>query len=59
MSIVISRIDAPFVTSMRMRDIADSISDWVSHVRVHMSHVNFHAEAALIFSEAPLTHAIE
>jgi len=41
MGVVIKRVDAPFVTNMRMMMEFDSVNNWVSHSRIGMFYVDF------------------
>ena len=58
-SIVIGRVDAPLATSVRVRNVSDSVCHEISHVRVDMLHVNLNSETAFILSEFALSHLIE
>jgi hypothetical protein len=53
-SIVIGWVDAPFVASVRMASVLDSIGYWVSHAWVESLHVDLQSETALSL----LIHAI-
>ena len=55
-SIVVGWIDAPLISSVRVWHIANSVSNGVSHIWINMSHVNLHAQTALILSKAALAH---
>ena len=59
MSVVIGRIDAPFITYMWVWRVLNAICDWISHRSLIMSHVDFHAQAHCILLVLPLSHVSE
>jgi hypothetical protein len=59
MSVIVSRVDAPFIARVRMASIPDTISMGIFHVGVDVLHVNLESEGTLSFLESSSSHLLE
>ena len=57
--VVVHRVDAPVVASPVVRGAPDAIEDWVPHVHVRRSHVDFRPQHVLSVLELASLHALE
>ena len=44
---IISRIDAPLVSHMRMRKVFDTVGHRIPHTRIRTTHINLHSQGGL------------
>ncbi len=58
-SVIVRRIDAPFLTNVRMRNVFDTISDQVTHNSVLVVHVHLQAKSGSTFLKLALLHVFE
>ena len=59
MSIVVQRVDAPFIALSVMMSANDAVDCRVTHVHVWRSHVDFRTESFAAVSELAVFHALE
>lgn len=59
MRVVVERIDAPLVASVVMRDVADSIKQWIAQPHVGRSHINLAAQRARPVGKFAGLHPLE
>jgi hypothetical protein len=59
MSVIVSRVDAPFIARVGMTGVPDTVSMRVFHVGVDVLHVNLESEGTLSFLESSSSHLLE
>ena len=59
MSVIIKRINAPFITTVWVWCVANSITRWISHICIVMFVINFEFEADFSFFVETFSHAFE
>lgn len=58
-SVIIRRVDAPFVARVRMSSVSDTVRMRILHVGVDVLHVNLESEGTLSFLESSSSHLLE
>ena len=59
MSEVVHRINAPFVASIVMADVSDTVDDRISHIHIRRSHIDFRPEDLLSVCVLAFPHFFE